>query len=171
MSGNHRLRLFLGMTTSTTDKGQQHPAFLQRNINRCPDQNIIHVLPNICEIHRGIYVDGIESVHREEHQICGEYAVTSCLLHEEQLPSMQQCDLKWVCLVSRWAEAKLVMLYHIANNLLVVTSSLTIAPTCTRANTQRDLESSTRLKAYKHSFFPSTIKSWNKCIQHLVSKQ
>ena len=32
-------------------------------------------------------------------------------------------------------------------------------------NTHRCLQPSTRIKAYKHSFFPSTIKSWNKCTQ------
>ena len=61
-------------------------------------------------------------------------------------------------LASRRAEAKLVMLYRSANNLVdVTTSALTAAPTRTRGNTHRYLQPSTRIEAYKHSFFPSTI--------------
>ncbi|KAK2143878.1 hypothetical protein NP493_4388g00008 [Ridgeia piscesae] len=64
------------------------------------------------------------------------------------------------------------MLYRIANNLVDVTaSSLTVAPTRTRGNTHHYLQPSTHIEAYKHSFFPNTIKSWNKCTQQLVSKQ
>ena len=52
------------------------------------------------------------------------------------------------------AEAKLVIVYRIANNLVdVTTSSLTAAPTRTRGNSQRYLQSFTRIEAYKHSFF------------------
>ena len=76
-----------------------------------------------------------------------------------------------VTLVSRWAEAKLVILYRIAHNIVyVTTSSLTAAPTHTRGNTSCYLQPSTRIEAYKHSF-SSTIKSWNKCTQQSVTKQ
>ena len=51
----------------------------------------------------------------------------------------------------------------------VPTSALTAAPTRTRGNTHRYFQPFTRIEAYKHSFFPSTIKSWNKCTQQLVS--
>ena len=61
---------------------------------------------------------------------------------------------------------------NITNNLVdVTTSALTAAPTRTRGNTHRYSQPFTRIRAYKHSFFRSTIKSWNKCTQQLVSKQ
>ena len=41
-------------------------------------------------------------------------------------------------------------------------SALTAAPIRTRDNTHRYLQPFTRIEAYKHSFFPSTIKTWNK---------
>ena len=85
-------------------------------------------------------------VHREKHQIGGERAATGCTLREERLPSTQQCDhharkleLGVPC---EQAEAKLVMLYRITNNLVdVTTSTLTTAPTRTRCNTHRYLHS------------------------------
>ena len=81
-------------------------------------------------------------------------------------------SLNWVSLASRRAEAKLVMLYRITNNLVdVTTSALTAAPTRTRSSTHRYLQPFTRIEAYTHSFFPSTIKSCNKYTQQLVSKQ
>ena len=115
-------------------------------------------------------------VHREEHQICGERAATGCRLREERLPSTKQCDhharkpeLGDPC---EQAGGSLVMLYRIANNLVdVTTSALTAAHTRTTRNTHHYLQPSTHNEAYKHSFFLSTIKTWNKCTQQLVSKQ
>ena len=81
-------------------------------------------------------------------------------------------NLNWVSLASRRVEAKLVILYRITNNFVdVTTSALTATPTRTRGNAHRYLQPLTRFETYKHSFFPSTIKSWNKCTQQLVSKQ
>ena len=81
-------------------------------------------------------------------------------------------SLNWVSLASSRAEARLVLLYRITNNVMdVTTSALSSAPTRTRCNTHRYLQPFTRIEAYKHSFFPSTIKSWNKFTQQLVSKQ
>ena len=74
------------------------------------------MLPNVCQANRGVCIDSIGSVHREEHQICGERAATGCPLREERLPSTQRVttmleSLNWETLASRRAEAKLVMLY------------------------------------------------------------
>ena len=135
------------------------------------------MLSSVCQANRGVCLDGMGPVHREKHQICGERAATgsrfvkSNYRRRSSVTTMLE-SLNWVSLASRRAEAKLVMLYRIANNLVdVSTSALTAAPTRTRGNTHRYLQPFTRIEAYKHSFFPSTIKSWNKCTQQLVSKQ
>ena len=61
---------------------------------------------NITERFADLYVDGVGSVYREEHQMCGECAATTC------------------------------MLYRVANNPVdVTTPSLAAAPTRTRGNT------------------------------------
>ena len=74
-------------------------------------------------------------------------------------------SLNWVSLASRRAEAKLIMFYRITNNLVdVTTSALTAAPTRTRGNTHRYLQSFTRIEAYKHSFFPSTMEQMHTTI-------
>ena len=93
------------------------------------------------------------------------------LQHDLTVTTMLE-SLNWVTLASRRAEAKLIMLYRITNNLVdITTSALTAAPTRTIGNTHRYLQPFTRIEAYKHSFFPRTIKSWNKCTQQIVSKQ
>ena len=75
-------------------------------------------------------------------------------------------SLKWGTLVSRWDDVNLVRLCCIANNLVDITmSSLTTDLTHTRDNTHHYLQAPTRINAYTHSFFPSTIWSWNKCTQ------
>ena len=135
------------------------------------------MLPNVCQANRGVCLDGmgpasteknIKSVENVQRQAAR--FVKSDYRRRSSVTTMHE-NLNWVSLASRRAEAKLVMLYRITNNLVdVTTSALTAAPTHTRGNTHRYLQPSTRIEAYKHSFFPSTIKSWNKCTQ-LVSKQ
>ena len=108
----------------------------------------------------------VENVQRQAASF-----VKSDYRRRSSVTTMLEC-LNWVSVASRRAEAKFVMLYRITNNLVdVTTSPLTSAPTRTRDNTHRYLQPFTRIEAYKHSFFPSTIKSWNKCTQQLVSKQ
>ena len=103
--------------------------------------------------------------------------------------------LNWVSLASRRPEAKLILLFRITNNLVDVTTSALTAISYThqrqhtplpttihlhrslqtlhvsRGNTHRYPQPSTCIEAYKHSFFPSTIKTWNNCTHQLVSKQ
>jgi len=55
-------------------------------------------------------------------------------------------SLNWVSLASRRAEAKLVVLYRVTNNLVdVTTCALTAAPTRTRGNTHRYLKPLARI--------------------------
>ena len=160
-----------------TKKANNTRAFLQRNINRSPDaiktlshqtfiRPIVEYASTVWDPSTKKNIKSVENVQRQaarfaKSDYCRRSSVTTMLE-----------SLNWVSLASRRAEAKLVMLYRITNNLVdVTTSGLTAAPTRNRGNTHRYLQPSTRIEAYKHSFFPSIIKSLNKCTQQLVSKQ
>ena len=135
------------------------------------------MLSNVCPANRGECLDGMGPVHREKYQIDGERAATGCTLPEEQLPSTQQCDhharkleLGVPCEQAGGSQARNVVSHYKQlsgrNNIRTHSRSYTHQ----RQHTPL-LSTFTRIEAYKHSFFPSTIKSWNKCTQQLVSKQ
>ena len=79
------------------------------------------MLSNVCQANRGVCLDGMGPVYREKHQNCGERAATTCFVKIDyrRLNSVTTMleSLNWVSLASRRAEAKLVMLYRITNNL------------------------------------------------------
>ena len=118
---------------------------------------------------------GIRPLRR--HQICGERAATGCSLREERLPSTQQCDhhdrkpeLGVPCEQASGSQARNVIPHY------KQLSGRNNIRTHSRSHThQREhtplLTTFTRIEAYKHSFFPSTIKTWITCTQQLVSKQ
>ena len=77
------------------------------------------MLPNVCQASRGVRVDGIGSVHREERQLCGERVATGCPLREDDYRRRSSVttmleSLNWVSLASRRVAAKLVMLCYTA---------------------------------------------------------
>ena len=82
------------------------------------------------------HIKSVENVQRQAARF-----VKSDYRRRSSVTTMLE-SLNWVSLASRRAEAKLVMLYRITNNLVdVTTSTLTAAPTRTRCNTHRYLHS------------------------------
>ena len=162
---------------NVTKKANNTRTVLQRNINRCPEaiktlcyqkfvRPIVVYASTVWDPSTEKNITSVENVLRQAARF-----VKSDYRRRSSVTTMLE-SLNWMSLASRRAEAKLVMLYRITNNLVdVTTSALTAAPTRTRGNTHRYLQPFTRIEAYKHSLFPITIKSWNKCTQQLVSKQ
>ena len=77
---------------NVTKKANNTRAFLQRNINRCPEavKTLCYqafVRP-IVEYASTVWDPSTE----KKHQICGERAATGFTLREERLPTTQQCD-------------------------------------------------------------------------------
>ena len=162
---------------NVTKKANNTRAYLQSNINRCPEaiktqcyqtfvRPIVECASTVWDPSTEKNIKSAENVQRQAARF-----VKSDHRRRSSVTTMLE-SLNWVSLASRRAEAKLVMLYRITNNLVdETTSALTAAPTRTRGNTHRYFQPFTRIEAYKHSFFACSIKSWNKCTQQLVSKQ
>ena len=83
-----------------------------------------------------------------------------------------QLRLGWPSLRARRLQAKAVMMYRIVNNLVAIPENvhLTRRETSTRGHNARFLQPHTRVRAYKHSFFPSTIRIWNTLPEELTQK-
>jgi hypothetical protein len=73
-------------------------------------------------------------------------------------------ELGWATLEDRRTIHNLTLMYKIRNKLLEVTMDGKLAhnPRKTRGHNQKYHEPAARLDVYKNSFFPSTIKLWNK---------
>jgi hypothetical protein len=164
--------------SNVTKKANNTRAFLQRNINRCPEaiktlcyqtfvRPIVEYVSTVCNPPTEKNIKSVENVQRQAARF-----VKSDYRRRSSVTTMLE-SLKWVTLASRRAEAKLVMLYRITNNLVdVTTSALTAAPTRTRGNTHRYLQPSTCIEAYAYSFFPSTVvtkQSFDSFRRHLHS--
>ena len=131
------------------------------------------MLPKVCQANRGVCVDGMGSV-QVEHQICGERAATGCPLREERLPSTQQCnyharkpEMGDPCEQAGGSQARNVVPHY--KQLSGRNNIRTHSRSHTHQREHKPLLTTTHPhRTYKHSFFPSTIKSWNKCTQQLI---
>ena len=131
---------------NVTKKANNTRAFLQRNINICPIKTlcyqtfvrpIVEYASTVWDLSTEKNTNSGENVQRQAARF-----VKSDYRRRSSVTTMLE-SLNWVSLASRRAEAKLVMLYRITNNLVdVTTSALTAAPTGTRGNTHRYLNHS-----------------------------
>jgi hypothetical protein len=70
-------------------KANSTRAFIQRNLNHCPQRDEIHLLFNACKTVASICLYGIGPRHRSEHTKTRSSAKKICPLRDEQLPSNQ----------------------------------------------------------------------------------
>ena len=78
-------------------------------------------------------------------------------------------QLNWPTLEQRRYEAKAIMMYKILNDLVQVNhSDLVYNSSVTRGHSLRLLHILTRVDVYSYSFFPSTIRIWNKLPEDIV---
>ena len=148
---------------NVTTKVNNTRAFLQHNINRCPE-----AIKPLCY---QTFARPIVEYASMEHPICGERVATGGPLREERLPSTQQCDhharkseLGVPCEQAGGSQARNVVPHYkqlsgrnnIRTHSLSYTHQRQHTPLFTTFHQHRSLHP---------SFFPSTIKTWNKCTQ------
>ena len=112
------------------------------------------------------YINKLEAVQRRAARyVFSDY-------QRESSPSSMQLRLGWPTLRARRLQGKAVMMYRIVNNLVAIPENvhLTRRETSTRGHNARFLQPNTRVRAYKHSFFPSTIRIWNTLPEELTQK-
>ena len=144
-----------------TKKANNIRAFLQRNITRCPEaiktlcyqtfvRPFVEYASTVWDPSTEKHIKYVENVQRQAARF------VKCDYRRRSSVTTMLESLNWVSLASKRAETKLVILYHIANNLVGVT---TAAHSRNGGNTHRYLQPFTRIEAYNYSFFPSNIKS------------
>jgi hypothetical protein len=155
---------------STCRKANGTLAFLRRNIKSCPRsvrnqayttlvRPILEYAGVVWDPHTQRNIAKLEAVQRRAARFAvGDYGQTSSV-------TGMLDELGWPTLEQRRKEAKLVMLYRVVHQLVAIPSTLLIpvsaATATTRGHPARFLLPHTRILAYQHSFFPSTIKLWN----------
>ena len=79
-------------------------------------------------------------------------------------------QLNWTTLQERRAQAKAVMVYRISNNLVDVPHTFLTPTVALRGHSSRYLVPFTRTDIYRYSFFPDSIRIWNRLPQDLVQR-
>ena len=79
-------------------------------------------------------------------------------------------DLKWETLETRRLIRRLSLMYKIRHELVEIPMSqhLVHNTRSSRPHNQKYIRPATRIDAYKYSFFPASIKEWNKLPAHVV---
>ena len=105
----------------------------------------------------------LECIQRKAARfVCNNYQRYSSVI-----AMMQQ--LNWPTLEQRRYEAKAIMMYKILNDLVQVNhSDLVYNSSVTRGHSLRLLHLLTRVDVYSYSFFPSSIRIWNKLSEDVV---
>ena len=96
--------------------------------------------------------------------VAGEYRGTSSV-------SALIKTLEWQSLAHRHAMSKVTMLYRVTHGLVdIAQDHLTPVKVTMRGSAHHFSQVHTRVMAYKHSFFPETVRLWNCCPQSLISQ-
>jgi len=79
--------------------------------------------------------------------------------------------LNWASLKDRRDNLRLLMMHKIVNNLVEIDSysSLIRTDTPTRGHSKRFKQLISRINSFKFSFYPDTIKLWNRLPEHIVN--
>ena len=156
------------------NKANSARAFLQRNINSCPtsvkDACYKSMIRPIAEYAATIWcphtqssIYNLERIQRKAARfVCNNYQRYSSV-------TAMMRQLNWPTLEQRRYEAKAIMMYKILNDLVQVNhSDLVYNSSVTRGHSLRLLHLLTRVDVYSYSFFPSTIRIWNKLPEDIV---
>jgi len=152
--------------------------FLQRNLKYCPIdiktncyncmvKPVLEYASIIWSPYTQKNVDLVEAVQRRSARfIFNKYSQYSSVT--EMLNK-----LRFKTLADRRNDLKLTMLYKIVNELVDIDTRDILSPRPsthdTRGHYLRFLQLPTRINAYHHSFFPSTIRQWNITPEHIIN--
>ena len=143
-------------------------AFLQRNISSCPPQSKkMCYLAIVCPILKYVSVDWSPYTNNKIHKLemvqrrtarfitnnYSSWASVTKILHHLNLPTLGQWRI----------DLKLVVMHKIVHNQVQLESRNYLIETAslTRGHSHRFLQPHSRIDAYLHSYYPSTIKLWN----------
>ena len=163
---------------STTKKANNSLAFLRRNIASCPKaiksqcykslvRPILEYASPAWDPHTAQNINKLEAVQRRAARfVTGDYRRTSST-------SQMIATLCWPTLQQRRADAKLVLVHRIIHGHVEIQAPAYFRPTAltTRGHSLRYYLPFCRTDVYKHSFFPSGIRSWNQLPEEVASAQ
>lgn len=149
-------------------KANNTTAFLQRNLHQCPrkTKELCYKTPVrpqmeyasiIWDPYTINNIRSLEMVQRRAARfVTGDY-------HRSSSVTRMLEDLDWPTLRERRAENKAIIMYRIVNNMVAIPSQYLI-PTATAitGHNHRFFLPYARSQTYQHSFFPSSIRLWNK---------
>ena len=152
---------------SITKKANSTRAFLQRNIHQCPRKTkelcYTTLVRPIVE-YAGIIWDPSRLNTSISWRWCSDVMHVLCLEITEQPSSVSAMinQLQWPTLQERRAQAKATMMYRIVYNLVDIPHTFLTPTVALRGHSSRYIVPFTRTGVYRQSFFPDSIRIWNR---------
>jgi hypothetical protein len=155
----------------TSAKASRSVGFLRRNLRGCPQdvkaqayttlvRPVLEYASTVWDPYTLQQIYALERVQRQAARfVTGDYSSRD----PGSVTRMLQ-QLQWDTLEERRARSRSIMLYRILNNLVEVPlhQYIQINTTRTRGSCAHSIQQkSTRVDAYKYSFLPRTIVTWN----------
>ena len=165
--------------TKVTKKANGILAFLRRNLRACPQslketayqslvRSIMEYSSTIWDPHLVKDIMALEAVQRRAARfVCSDYG------RESSVTQMMN-TLGWQPLATRRREARLVLLYKVVHGLVAVPHEGHIRMNNSRTRSNNSLRLhiySPNTETAKNSFFPKTIKDWNKLNEETVTTE
>jgi len=160
-----------------TKKANSTYGFIRRNFNNCPTKiksslylSLVRpILEYASTVWSPYYANDthlIEAVQRRAARLA-----VNCYSRYQSVTSILE-QLDWPTLQERRDQMKMIMMYKIVHGLVFIQHNLPLTPSnlnnISRGHSNRFIQPSTRVDSYKHSFFPSTIRMWNRLPNYVI---
>ena len=163
-------------TQAATKKAQKVLGMIRRNLWSCPEKVKVTAYTSLVRPHleyaagawcpyRKRNIKSLERIQRQAARFCkADYS------REPGTVTKLLSDLKWETLETRRLIHRLSMMYKIRHELVEIPMSQHFVQNTrsSRPHNQKYIRPATRIDAYKYSFFPASIKEWNKLPAHVV---
>ena len=163
-------------TQAATKKAQKVLGMIRRNLWSCPEKVKVTAYTSLVRPHleyaagawcpyRKRNIKSLERIQRQAARFCkADYS------REPGTVTKLLSDLKWETLETRRLIHRLSLMYKIRHELVEIPMSqhLVHNTRSSRPHNQKYIRPATRIDAYKYSFFPASIKEWNKLPAHVV---
>ena len=164
-------------TRIVVNKANSALGFLRRNIGKCSTEvkslcykSLVRPILDYASVIWSPYhqhnIHSIEMVQRR--------AARFVYSNYDRYASVTQMltNIGWLTMSQRREKLRAIMLFKIINNLVKVSATdelLNPQTNATRGHTRRFKQLNTNIDSYLHSFFPATIKLWNKLPEDLIN--
>ena len=144
---------------------------IRRNLRNCPEKVKVTAYTSLVRPHLGVCGRCmVPNMGKNSEASCTFLQSIANYSREPGTVTKLLSDLKWETLETRRLIHRLSLMYKIRRELVEIPMSqhLVHNTRSSRPHNQKYIRPATRVDTYKYSFFPASIKKWNKPPTHVV---